>query len=289
MKFNPITLSFSKFDISAEREFLQSYFENSLQITRITVFLGGVFYALFGILDAILFPEQKALAWSIRYLIVCPVIFSVFALSYSKSYQRYWQASLITIIGFAAGGIICMIATAPTPANIVYYAGLILVIMYNYTVFRTRFIWASLAGWGIVVVYEVVAVWIVKVPSHLLASNNFFFITANLVGMIASYSIEYYVRKSFYYQHLLKREKEKTSTINNELQRKIIELKQALAEIKTLSGLLPICARCKKIRDDKGYWKQIEEYISTHSEAEFSHSICPQCARELYGEFLAQR
>ena len=61
------------------------------------------------------------------------------------------------------------------------------------------------------------------------------------------------------------------------------ELK-ALQEIKTLSGLLPICASCKKIRDDKGYWNQIENYIEQHSDAQFSHSLCPECLEEHYPE-----
>lgn len=61
-------------------------------------------------------------------------------------------------------------------------------------------------------------------------------------------------------------------------------LQRFLAEINTLRGLLPICATCKKIRDDKGYWNQIESYIQKHSEAEFSHSICPECSDELYGK-----
>lgn len=60
------------------------------------------------------------------------------------------------------------------------------------------------------------------------------------------------------------------------------ELSKALDEVKILSGFLPICAECKKIRDDKGYWNQIESYIRDHSEAEFSHSICPECASKLY-------
>ncbi|MCI0437545.1 MAG: GAF domain-containing protein [Chloroflexi bacterium] len=60
------------------------------------------------------------------------------------------------------------------------------------------------------------------------------------------------------------------------------ELQEALAKIKTLRGLMPICASCKKIRDDKGYWNQIEEYIRDHSDAEFSHGICPECAVKLY-------
>jgi len=66
----------------------------------------------------------------------------------------------------------------------------------------------------------------------------------------------------------------------------IRELQKALAEIKTLSGFLPICANCKKIRDDKGYWQQIEQYISAHSEAKFSHSICQECAKILYPELF---
>ena len=69
----------------------------------------------------------------------------------------------------------------------------------------------------------------------------------------------------------------------HETQLKLIEeLKNAMAKVRTLSGLLPICASCKKIRDDKGYWSQIESYISDHSEAEFSHGICPDCMKKLY-------
>lgn len=60
---------------------------------------------------------------------------------------------------------------------------------------------------------------------------------------------------------------------------------KALEDIKILRGFLPICASCKKIRDDKGYWNQIESYIHEHSEADFSHSICPDCAQRLYPEF----
>jgi PAS domain S-box-containing protein len=62
------------------------------------------------------------------------------------------------------------------------------------------------------------------------------------------------------------------------------ELQDALASVKTLSGFLPICSSCKNIRDDEGYWSQIEAYIRDHSEAEFSHSICPECAKKLYPE-----
>ncbi len=69
-----------------------------------------------------------------------------------------------------------------------------------------------------------------------------------------------------------------------ELEQTNAQLQQALNEIKVLKGLLPICASCKKILDDEGYWTQIEAYIREHSEAEFTHGICPECARELYPE-----
>jgi hypothetical protein len=62
----------------------------------------------------------------------------------------------------------------------------------------------------------------------------------------------------------------------------IVQLQHTLGEVKALSGLLPICASCKKIRDDSGYWNQIESYIHKHSEAKFSHSICPECAKKLH-------
>jgi PAS domain S-box-containing protein len=72
--------------------------------------------------------------------------------------------------------------------------------------------------------------------------------------------------------------------IQNERERLVKDLKNAVKQIKTLSGLLPICASCKKIRDDKGYWNLIESYIESHSQASFSHSLCPECMDEIYGQ-----
>jgi hypothetical protein len=73
--------------------------------------------------------------------------------------------------------------------------------------------------------------------------------------------------------------------LNREKDSKIVELNTALSEIKTLRGIIPICASCKKIRDNKENWKQIELYIKEHSDAVFSHGICPECAEKLYPEY----
>ncbi|OQX63312.1 MAG: hypothetical protein B5M56_03125 [Desulfococcus sp. 4484_241] len=73
------------------------------------------------------------------------------------------------------------------------------------------------------------------------------------------------------------------------LSARIKELEQALEHIKTLQGILPICSYCKKIRDDKGYWDQVEIYIGKHSDAMFSHSICPECMKKFYPELCEEK
>ena len=77
--------------------------------------------------------------------------------------------------------------------------------------------------------------------------------------------------------------------LEQEREQLIIDHMEALSQIKTLSGMLPICASCKRIRDDKGYWNQIESYIQQHSEAEFSHGLCPECAKMIYPKYYTDK
>lgn len=84
----------------------------------------------------------------------------------------------------------------------------------------------------------------------------------------------------------LEREITERKELEQEREKLIAQLQEALAQVKTLSGFLPICASCKKIRDDSGYWKQIESYLSAHADVTFSHGICPDCAKKLYGDFI---
>ncbi|MBW2401486.1 MAG: hypothetical protein JRG80_19895 [Deltaproteobacteria bacterium] len=75
--------------------------------------------------------------------------------------------------------------------------------------------------------------------------------------------------------------------VENERERLIAELREALDKVETLSGLLPICASCKNVRDDQGYWRRIEGYISERAGAEFSHGLCPTCAAKLHAKLDA--
>jgi transcriptional regulator with GAF, ATPase, and Fis domain len=77
---------------------------------------------------------------------------------------------------------------------------------------------------------------------------------------------------------------EKLTRSNIELKEKNREIEQALSEVKTLSGLMPICASCKKIRDDKGYWQRLEAYFYEHTDLQLSHGFCPECSKKLYPE-----
>ncbi len=82
-----------------------------------------------------------------------------------------------------------------------------------------------------------------------------------------------------------------TAHITIRRQQKLIEahnkeLQEALTKVKLLSGLLPVCMHCKKVRDDKGYWQQVEVYIRDHSEADFSHGICPGCKQDFYSHYF---
>ncbi len=84
---------------------------------------------------------------------------------------------------------------------------------------------------------------------------------------------------------LIRKQFDQLSTVAEERQQLIDELQEALVTVKKLRGLLPICASCKKIRNDGGYWTQIEKYIEDHSDAVFTHGICPECTEELYPDF----
>ena len=91
--------------------------------------------------------------------------------------------------------------------------------------------------------------------------------------------------------HLLKLEKEinERKQAEEERERLILELQTALKEIKTLQGILPLCSFCKKIRDDKGYWEQVDVYLHKYSQADISHSVCPECLEKHYSEHRKEK
>lgn len=111
-------------------------------------------------------------------------------------------------------------------------------------------------------------------------------ITIVFSTLIATISGYFIFRRQVRLTNLLITKNAESEILQQKLESNIEQLNKLLAEVKTLSGMLPICASCKKIRDDKGYWNQIESYLKEHSDMVFSHGICPDCVRKLYPEIV---
>jgi signal transduction histidine kinase len=223
MHLNLLTLTFSGPTAHLEKPFLDDYDRTSLPHLRIVMPLGALFYAFFAILDHVMMPLHKQIPWLIRFAIVCPAILMVGAFVYRPWFKRLMQPLLSALIVLGGSGIIGMIVIAPPPVSYYYYAGLILTLIFSYTFIRARFVWATLTGWVVVILYEIAAVGFTDTPLSVLVSNNFFLVSANLAGMCSCYVIEYSCRRDFFLVHLLTREQKKVSLANRLLESKVEE------------------------------------------------------------------
>lgn len=219
---NPVTLRFQ--DRELENAFRQDYHEKSLPHLRLDLMVGLFLYALFGIHDYWVIPDIKEFAWMLRYLLVCPILFGVFALTYSAFFRRVAQLSIF-LAGFAAGaGVVLMIIKALPPGNYMSYAGLLLILLFY---FRQRFVTASALTWSIFILYEAVALWDAKIPSHVLFSNTFILSTFSLTGMYMSYTLEQHVRSGFLLRRTIQERNEEIAKTNRILKKKVVERRQA--------------------------------------------------------------
>ena len=134
------------------------------------------------------------------------------------------QATISGIMYLTGLAIIVMIIFAANIADhYTYYAGLILIFVFGYTFIKARFIYATIAGWSIVASYEIAAIWLSDTPIEILINNNFFFISANVIGMFINYFMEHSARRDFYMRILLEKEQEKVKSANNALERRVEE------------------------------------------------------------------
>jgi len=226
---NFVTLSFKDDLAKYEKEFQHDYFIRSLSHFRFAIILSMIFYGAFAFLDVITVSSLKEIFWFIRFGIVFPLLALVYAFSYSKYFEKYMQLIISSIMLITGFGIIVMIIYASRIQNYSYYAGLILIFIFGYTFIRARFVYASIAGWTIVICYEISAMLISQTPFNILVNNNYFFISANIIGMFISYFLELSARKEFYMRILLEQEKENVKTANNALEKRVKERTQQLS------------------------------------------------------------
>ncbi len=221
MMLHPVSLSFIGPCAALENDFLEYYAQSSVSQLRFTLALAFVLYCLFGGLDYLVAPGLYHRFWLVRFVIVCPSIIIVAALTFSGNFKAIMQPAIALLILVAGGGIIYMAKTGPYQISRTYFAGLMLVLMIGCSVVRARFVWASTASCLLVGAYLAVTVSSDNLPPNALYINNFFCLSANLVGMLASYNLEFYARRDYFMSHLLKIERQKVETANQQLEQTV--------------------------------------------------------------------
>jgi two-component system sensor histidine kinase/response regulator len=208
---DPVTLSFPQ---RLEPIFREHDYRSTINLVRLSLVAAIFFYGLFGILDAQLAPQLKWKLWFIRFGLFCPFSLAVMLYSFNSNFKKHSQLMVSSVILAAGMGIIVMIGLLPPPVNYYYYAGLILVFLFGYAFAPVRFVYAASVGWILTVFYEVVALSLTNTPPTVLLANNFFFISANVIGMFASYSKERQLRREFLLNRSLARERESVYMAN---------------------------------------------------------------------------
>ncbi len=198
-----------RFPDDLEQDFREDYFRKSLNQLRFGIILGTTIYALFGILDAWITPEVKAQTWFIRYAVVVPACLAVLAFSFSPHFRKYMQITMFVLVLMAGGGIVALIVVVQSPVNYFHFAGLLLFLMYSYTLSKLRFVFMCVAAWTIIGAYEISALAITHTPVQVFLTDNIFYIAANLFGMYSSYNREIYMRRDFFYNRTIQELEEK--------------------------------------------------------------------------------
>src|SRR5687768_5768949 len=188
---HPVTLHFAR---GLEREFQVEYHEHTLPVARLAMVLGILLYSVFGILDTLIAPAQRYDLWFIRFAIVVPVMAATLAFSYTRAFQRFREPVLFVAVLVASLGIVAMTAIIPRPGSYLYYAGLLLTVMYAFSLARLRVMSATAVTLTTIVSYVVTALWINPTPVELVVNNLFFLVSAFIIAFAAHYAIERHAR-----------------------------------------------------------------------------------------------
>jgi len=215
-KLNRITLDFPD---EREIEYREYYYIQSYKTTRIAFLILPALYAFFGYLDSLITVEYFKLFILIRVVVVAE-FFAVFAFTYSSKFRLYWQALIFFSYILAALGIIVMLVVLPNV--VVYSSGLILVFLAGSVLVKLRFFASSIAGLIVIVIY-IFAAFVWNVDVIIIISNSFFFIGANLIGMLAAYYTEIFNRQNFNLYLQIAKKNEQIEQANKNLEGKVEE------------------------------------------------------------------
>lgn len=198
-----LTLSFEDADV--EKSFLEHYHRSNVSRFCWAVVLGIFLYSIFAILDSVTVGPLWPKIWFIRFAVVNPVLILALLLSYKKSFIRHYQKIASGVILVGGAGILAMLAMIPAPALHLYSQGLMLVLIFNYAFIGLRFIHASLNFLLIILGFEIISLKVNPLPLHVFINNNFFLVSANIIGMVVAYYLEVLNRKNYLHSFSLKK------------------------------------------------------------------------------------
>jgi len=233
MNMNPITLGFQD---NLETEFINHQYKKTIFQVRISFFLAVFLYGFFGVLDLQLLNEVRTIMWLIRFSVIVPIGLLVLVASYAKDFEKYRDATMAFSMLLFSIGILLMAIVSPKPVDFIYYASLMVTFVFVYTFVGIRFVYATLTGLAILLCYEIAAHFILNSPAAVVAKNNFIFLSTNIVGMLAAYSIEFYSRRDFFITRILESNQNEMIKLNLDLEERIKEKTAEL--VKTNQGLI---------------------------------------------------
>ena len=224
-----------RFPAEIEKSYRQEYIRKSLPFIRVALGLGIILYSIFGILDIFMAPLSRDQIWFIRFAIVVPALALTLVITWFRIFTKLLDI-LMSLDSLLAGiGIVAMIAISKDPgATRYYYAGLILVMMWAYTFTRIRFVYATVTCWIVVAAYEFTGIYIQKMLEDrellvVFINNNFFFIAANIMGMVINFLFERYARRDYVNRMLIVEKQDQIEVERNELYEKNQIIKHELA------------------------------------------------------------
>jgi len=259
-----------------ERSFLSDVWMDYKKSPRNTMLIGGLIFIAFIGVDLLTRHEKPQLLQ----LLASRVSVGIFLLGSSIYLQRaksyfdgFHLLCLANQLVIASALILVGIIAQLSFIHNAFHVFMVTLVFYQFTNNRFSYTLAACAFYA--VAYLVVSFGIYRLGAVDLVRFILYLTLANALGISMLSYLNQTWRKE-YIRHL------KEQHLNQELRIAVDQLFKAQQEVKVLQGLIPICSHCKKIRDDKGFWNQLESYIQDHSEAIFSHGICPKCAQDFY-------
>jgi two-component system cell cycle sensor histidine kinase PleC len=210
-EIDPLRLRFR--DSAVEKRYRSENLHESRVIIRTYLVAAALLYLVFGVLDRVVGGRLVGELWFIRYAIVCPILVLAATIIQIPSFDRFAQ-TVLSIAMIAPGiGVVFMTAIMPPPSNSLYYAGLIMVVIYGSSLVRLRFINSVIISLLLVVMYQAVSTIINPIAFKDYLNNNFFLVMATAVGLFSGYIQEMYIRRSYRAQKII----EVKNTVTNEL------------------------------------------------------------------------